>query len=289
MEHHHFLIRRADVVIEALPYIKKFYGKTVVIKYGGAAMADDNLKSIFAKDIALLKFVGLNPVIVHGGGKDIDYWLNEINIKPKFIDGIRVTDKKTMEVVEFVLSGKVNKEIVNLMSTHGVSSVGLSGKDGNLIVGKKKYFKKGKKKIDLMYTGDVDEVNPIIIETLIAKNFIPIISPVSGGYNNETYNINADEVASALAGALHATKLFFLSDVDGIIDENKKLISRLSIDRAKKMIKDKVITGGMIPKVECAIESINKGTESVHIINGRVPHAILLEIFTDHGIGSMIS
>lgn len=288
------LIEKAGVLVEALPYIKNFSGKTFVIKYGGHAMVDEELKNSFAKDIVLLKFIGINPVIVHGGGPQIGEMLSKLNIKTTFVSGMRVTNKETMNIVEMVLAGKVNKDIVNLINKNGGKGIGLSGKDGELIKAKKLMvenldeFIKTPEIIDLGHVGVVSKVNTEILETL-KKEFIPIIAPVGIGEDFEPYNINADLVAGAVAAASKAEKLILLTDVEGILDRDKKLISSLNREMIEQLKREKVIEGGMIPKVDCAISALQSGVKKAHIIDGRVKHSVLLEIFTDKGIGTQIT
>lgn len=277
-------IQKIETLLESLPYIRQFYGKTIVIKYGGHAMVDERLKQNFAKDIILMKYVGLNPVIVHGGGPQIGELLKKIGKESRFVKGIRVTDKATMDIVEMVLVGKVNKEIVGLINHFGGKAVGLSGKDGGLVTARK-LKTKGE---DMGMVGEVLSVNPKVIETLDRDKFIPVIAPVSVGKDGRTYNINADNVAGNIAAALKAEKLILLTDVQGVLDKNKKLISALSVQEAKKIIKNETATGGMIPKLECCIDAIKGGVSKAHIIDGRVEHAVLLEVFTDAGIGTEI-
>lgn len=277
-------IQKIETLLESLPYIRQFYGKTIVIKYGGHAMVDERLKQSFAKDIILMKYVGLNPVIVHGGGPQIGELLKKIGKESRFVKGIRVTDNATMDIVEMVLVGKVNKEIVGLINHFGGKAVGLSGKDGGLVTARK-FKTKGE---DMGMVGEVLSVNPKVIETLDRDKFIPVIAPVSVGKDGRTYNINADNVAGSIAAALKAEKLILLTDVQGVLDKNKKLISALSMQEAKKIIKNETATGGMIPKLECCIDAIKGGVSKAHIIDGRVEHAVLLEVFTDAGIGTEI-
>ena len=282
----------AEILIEALPYIRRFSGMTIVIKYGGHAMVDKQLKEDFARDITLLKFIGINPVVVHGGGPQINSVLDRMGILPKFVRGMRLTDEMTMDVVEMVLGGKVNKEIVARINSQGGKAVGLSGKDGGLLSAKKLrlVYQEDENKppeiIDPGLVGEVTQVNSDIINTLTEKDFIPIIAPVGAGDSGETFNINADLVAAEIAMALSAGRLIFLTDVDGLLDEDEKLISSINKDRIKRMLQEKTISGGMIPKIECALNAINKGVEKVHIINGRKTHALILELFTDKGIGT---
>jgi len=283
----------ADILIEALPYIRRFAGMTVVVKYGGHAMVDAQLKIDFARDITLLKFVGLNPVVVHGGGPQINLVLEKMGICSKFVKGMRLTDEPTMDVVEMVLGGKVNKGIVAQINREGGKAVGLSGKDGGLIQARKMtivYQEENKPPeiIDPGLVGEVTRVNPEIIHTLTRQGFIPIIAPVGAGDAGETFNINADLVASRLAMALSAGRLMLITDVDGLLDDSGQLISSVNATQAKTMINDQRISGGMIPKIECALESLNNGVEKVQIINGRRRHALLLELFTDSGIGTEV-
>ncbi len=288
------LIEKASVLLEALPYIRRFYGKTVVIKYGGNAMVKEELKNSFAEDVVLLKYVGINPVVVHGGGPQIGEFLEKLNIPTKFVGGMRVTDKETMNVVEMVLVGKVNKEIVKLINSHGGNAVGLSGKDGNLIVAEKinseQYLTevKAPEIIDLGYVGKVKKVNPEILKNLIDSKFIPVIAPVGIGEDFEAYNINADIVAGEVAAALKAEKLIMLTDVEGIKDRNGDLIRSLERCKISELIEDRVIRGGMIPKVKACEVALSGGVKKAHIIDGRIRHSILLEIFTQKGIGTEI-
>ena len=284
----------ARVLIEALPYIQKFSNETIVVKYGGNAMVDENLKKSFALDIILMKYVGLNPVVIHGGGPQIGKFLNSLSIETEFVDGMRVTDKETMDVVEMVLVGKVNKEIVSLINQNGGQSVGLSGKDGQLITARKmKYLKeKGGNQppeiIDIGMVGEIEKVNNRVLHSLIESQFIPVIAPVGVGENGETYNINADLVAGAIAASLKARKLILLTDTKGVLDKNGDLISSIKADETGQLIKDETIKGGMIPKVKCCLEALASGVNKTHIIDGRKDHAILLEIFTKGGIGTEI-
>ncbi len=288
------LIEKASVLMEALPYIRKFSGKTIVIKYGGAAMVEEHLKESFARDIVLLEYIGLNPVIVHGGGPQINKVLDKMGIKAKFVNGMRVTDEATMEVVEMVLAGDLNMEIVSMINKHGGRAVGLSGKDAGLIRAKKlpKETVEGgdsTQKVDLGRVGNVKAVDPALLDTLDKARFIPVIAPIGVDEKGESLNINADLAASAVAAALKAEKVVFLTDVEGIKDAEKKLLPTIEKAEARRLIKDGVITGGMIPKVECALQAVNEGVKSAHIIDGRVQHAVLLEIFTDKGVGTVIS
>lgn len=285
----------ADILIEALPYIRKFFGMTIVIKYGGHAMVDEHLKQDFARDITLLKFIGLNPVIVHGGGPQINSVLDAMGIRPKFVQGLRLTDQPTMDVVEMVLGGKVNKAIVAQINQQGGKAVGLSGKDAGLIQAKKLHLVRQENSdkppeiIDPGLVGEVTQINPGIIHTLTQQGFIPVIAPVGTGETGETYNINADLVASRIAMAIKAGRLVLLTDVDGVLDASGSLISSIDADTIQQMIKEKSISGGMIPKIECALQALKGGVEKVPIINGTKRHALLLELFTDSGIGTEVT
>jgi acetylglutamate kinase len=282
------LIAKADVLLDALPYIRRYSGTTMVIKYGGHAMTDDELKESFAQDIVLLKFVGINPVIVHGGGPQIGQLLKQLGIESQFVRGMRVTDPQTMDVVEMVL-GKISKDIVSLINRHGGRAVGLSGKDGELIHARKLTMETQEAgKVDIGLVGEVRAINPAIIESLDRSDFIPVIAPIGVGENGETYNINADLVAGEVSEALRAEKLILLTDVEGIRDAGGALIPAIDIDRAEQLIRDGAISGGMIPKVECCIEALRGGARKTHIIDGRVRHAVLLEIFTREGVGTEV-
>jgi len=286
-------INKAEVLMEALPYIRRFYNKTFVIKYGGHAMENEELKESFAQDIVLLKYVGINPVIVHGGGPQIDTVLDKMGITSRYVRGMRVTDQETLDIVEMVLVGKVNKAIVTLINRHGGMAVGLSGKDGGLILARKMNVKvsdngKEPETIDIGMVGEIIGIDPKIINSLDEKDFIPVIAPVGVGENGETYNINADLVAGELAEALHAEKLILMTDVEGVKDKKGELLSTLRVNQARKMIQDGVVGSGMIPKVECCVNALKGGVEKTHIIDGRVKHAVLLEIFTKEGIGTEV-
>jgi acetylglutamate kinase len=287
-------IDKATVLVEALPYIQRFYNKTIVIKYGGSTMEEEKVRKNFALDVVLLKYIGINPVIVHGGGPQIGDLLTRIGKKSQFVEGMRVTDGETMDVVEMVLVGKVNKEIVSMINQQGGKAVGLSGKDGRLIVAKKLKLTKSRgldeapELIDIGMVGEVKEINPGVIEALKKENFIPVIAPVGVGEEGETYNLNADLVAGKVASALKAEKLILLTDVEGVKDEKKHLIPTLDSKMAKRLIAQKVISSGMIPKVTCCLNALDEGVTKTHIIDGRMEHAILLEIFTDVGIGTQI-
>ncbi len=289
------LIEKAKTLIEAMPYIQTFRGKTFVIKYGGNAMIDETLKLGFAQDVVLLRYIGINPVIVHGGGPQIGKTMERMGKKPTFVSGQRVTDQETMDIVEMVLGGKVNKEIVSLINRTGGKAVGLTGKDGGLIQAKK--LKMAKKTegtgvteiIDIGLVGEVTEVRPGALVALEQSGFIPVIAPVGVGENGETYNINADLVAGAVAGALKAEKLILLTDQSGILDNDKNLIPTLNKKKVETLVRSGVIAGGMLPKTKSCFEALNAGCAKVHIIDGRVPHALLLEIFTKEGIGTEIT
>lgn len=288
------LIEKANILIEALPYIRNFSGKTFVIKYGGAAQIEESLKDAFAQDIALLSLIGIRPVIVHGGGPKINSTMEKMGKKPKFVQGQRVTDKETMDIVEMVLGGLVNKEIVSLINKHGGKTIGLSGKDGNLIKAKKKVIKKTSPEagveeiIDIGLVGEVTEINSGILESLEKEGFTPVISPIGIGDRGETLNINADYVASAIASALKAEKLILLTDVAGIKDKSGNIIPTIHKKDIKKLIDDGTVSGGMLPKIQACKQAIDGGVKKNHIIDGRVPHCLLLEIFTKEGIGTEV-
>lgn len=285
---------RARILIEALPYIKRFSRATIVVKYGGHAMVDEGLKENFALDIILMKYIGLNPVVVHGGGPQIGEFLKKLSIQSEFVDGMRVTDPQTMDVVEMVLTGKVNKEIVTLINQHGGKAVGLSGKDGGLIRARKlKYIRQRAEDqapeiIDMGMVGEIVSVDHAILTSLMNSEFIPVIAPVGGGEEGETYNINADVVAGHIASALNARKLVLLTDTAGVMDQTGQLISTLTSQEARNLIAGGTIRGGMIPKVNCSLNALNAGVGKVHILDGREPHAILLEVFTKGGVGTEI-
>lgn len=288
------LLNKAHTLVEALPYIKDFHGKTIVIKYGGSIGSED--LSNFARDLILMKYVGIKPVVVHGGGPQIAEHLEKQGLKSTFIAGLRVTDKKTMEIAEMVLVGKINQQIINSINQHGGKAVGLSGKEGQIIRAKKIDIKKLAKdngikiprNADLGMVGEVENINPELLRTLEDSGYIPVIAPIGVDGDGNTYNINADHVASKIAGALDATKLVLLTNVPGILDEKKKLISSISESTAKKLIKKGIISQGMIPKVMCAFEALHEGVDKVHIIDGTIERAVILEIFTDSGIGTEI-
>lgn len=289
------LIEKARILIEAMPYIQTFRGKTFVIKYGGNAMIDEALKQGFAQDVVLMRYIGISPVIVHGGGPQIGRIMERMGKKPTFVSGQRVTDQETMDIVEMVLGGKVNKEIVNLINRAGGKAVGLTGKDGGLIQARKLTLTKKSEVsgeteiIDIGLVGEVTEVRPGALAALEQGGFIPVIAPVGVGENGETYNINADFVAGAVAGALKAEKLILLTDQAGILDEDKNLIPALNKKKVETLIKAGAISGGMLPKTKSCFEALDAGCAKVHIVDGRVPHALLLEIFTKEGIGTEIT
>jgi len=283
----------AHVLSEALPYIQKFSGKTIVVKYGGNAMVDEELKSGFARDIVLLKQVGLNPVVVHGGGPQIGSHLSKLGIESKFINGIRVTDSETMDVVEMVLGGSVNKEIVTLINHHGGSAVGLTGKDGDMIRARKISTAVDSQEItpeliDMGHVGEVERIDSGVVDMLIQGDFIPVIAPIGVGKDGSSYNINADLVAGKIAEVLCAEKLLLLTNTSGLLDKNEKLLTGLSVARVNELISDGTIYGGMLPKIQCAMDALQGGVNSVHIIDGRVPHAVLLELMTDKGVGTLL-
>ena len=282
----------AQVLTEALPYIQQFHGHTVVIKYGGNAMIDEQLKNNFARDVVLMKLVGINPIIVHGGGPQIGDLLNKLGIESKFVSGMRITDADTMDVVQMVLGGLVNKEIVSLINTHGGRAVGITGKDGGLLKARKLSTQAidadTEETIDIGQVGEITEVNVDVLETLTGSQFIPIIAPIGVGDDGESYNINADIVAGKVAEALSASKLVLLTNTPGILDAQQKTLSGLSKADVESLISKGIINEGMLPKVECALSAVSSGVSSVQIIDGRVPHALLLEIFTDSGVGTQI-
>jgi len=285
----------ADILIEALPYIRFFYGATIVVKYGGHAMVDEQLKEDFARDITLMKFIGMNPVVVHGGGPQINQVLERMGISQRFVRGMRFTDEETMDVVEMVLGGKVNKSIVAQVNRHGGKSVGLTGKDAGLLQAEKLQItyqpdeEKPPEILDPGLVGTVTGVNAELIKTLSGQGFIPIIAPVGTGSKGETYNINADLVAGKVAGALSATRLMYLTDVDGLMDAEGGLVSSVNAQSVRTMIANGTITGGMIPKIEYALDALKNGVEKVQIINGKRRHALLLELFTDEGVGTQVT
>ena len=284
----------ATVLTEALPYIQRFKGKTMVIKYGGNAMSDERLKSSFARDVVLMKLVGMNPVIVHGGGPQIGELLKRIGKESEFYEGMRVTDSETMDIVEMVLGGLVNKDIVNLINRHGGSAVGLTGKDGELIRARKLTFTRNSPEmnapeiIDIGHVGEVASIDTSVIDLLLQGNFIPVIAPIGVGEEGQSYNINADLVAGKLAEVLGAEKLIILTNTAGLLDKSGKVLTGLTVKDINRLIKDGVISGGMLPKIKSVLDAVQAGVRTAHIIDGRVEHAVLLEIFTDHGVGSLI-
>ncbi|MDY7219888.1 acetylglutamate kinase [Denitrificimonas sp. JX-1] len=285
----------AEVLSEALPYIRRFVGKTLVIKYGGNAMESEELKTGFARDIVLMKAVGINPVVVHGGGPQIADLLKRLNIESQFIEGMRVTDDETMDVVEMVLGGQVNKDIVNLINSHGGNAIGLTGKDARLIRARKLKVTRQDPDmqkpeiIDIGQVGEVASVNTDLLHMLVQGDFIPVIAPIGVGPNGESYNINADLVAGKVAEALHAEKLILLTNIAGLMDKQGKVLTGLTTTQVDELIADGTIYGGMLPKIRCALDAVQGGVHSAHIIDGRVPNAVLLEIFTDHGVGTLIT
>ena len=285
---------RAQILIEALPYIQRFQGKTIVIKYGGNAMVDEALKQSFARDVVLMKLVGMNPVIVHGGGPQIGQLLERIGKKSEFVQGMRVTDRETMDVVEMVLGGLVNKEIVSLINKNGGKAIGLTGKDGGLIRARKLLMKSipaeglPSEIIDIGHVGEVESIDPQVVALLDTQNFIPVIAPIGVGPDGEAYNINADVVAGKLAITLRAEKLMLLTNTVGVLDKQGQLLTGLTIGKVNALIADGTIHGGMLPKVNYALDAVNSGVKSAHIIDGRVEHAVLLEVFTDQGVGTLI-
>lgn len=283
--------RKARVLMEALPYIKEYYGKTVVVKFGGNAMENDSLKEHFASDIVLMRYVGINPVIVHGGGPQVTHYMEKLDLQVRFVDGHRVTDAATMEVAKMVLVGKVNKEIVSLINGHGTLAVGLSGEDGNLIQAVKRRHHGEAGEMDLGFVGEVKVINPRILHNLIRDEFIPVVASIGVDEKGQSYNINADLVAGALASALKADKLIYLTDVDGIyrdLEDERSLIPELSLEEAEELIHGGALSSGMIPKLQSCVEAVRTGVRRAHIINGTVEHALLLELFTDAGIGTMV-
>ena len=286
---------KAGVLVEALPYIQEFFGKTIVIKYGGNAMVSEELKEKVMQDIALMKYVGIRPVIVHGGGPEITGFLKKVGKESSFVAGLRVTDEETVEIAEMVLDGKINSEIVNLLNRRGVKAVGLSGKDAGLIKARKKmatvYEGEAEKQVDIGYVGEVEEIQTGIVEDLLEGGYVPVIAPIGVGEDGESYNINADYVAAEMAGALKAEKLLLLTDVEGIykdFNDKSSFISTLHMEEARAYIKEGIIAGGMIPKVEACLKSLSMGTGKTHIIDGRLGHSPILEMFTAKGIGTQV-
>ncbi len=284
----------AHVLSEALPYIKRFRGKTIVIKYGGNAMVDEELKNSFARDIVLMKLVGINPVVVHGGGPQIGSLLERLGKSSEFVQGMRVTDSETMDVVEMVLGGLVNKEIVNLINRHGGGAVGLTGKDGDLIHARQLKLVKDAPElaapeiIDIGHVGEVESIDASVVDMLVNGGFVPVIAPIGIGKDGRSYNINADLVAGKVAEVLQAEKLILLTNTEGLLDKDGKLLTGLTAEKVDELIADGTIHGGMLPKIRCALEAVHGGVHTSHIIDGRVRHAVLLEIFTDEGVGTLI-
>lgn len=283
---------RVEILAEALPYIKRFHGKTIVVKYGGNAMTDAHLKNCFARDVVLLKLVGFNIVVVHGGGPQIETLLQKIGKKGEFIQGMRVTDAETMYVVEMVLGGQVNKEIVNLINMFGGKAIGLTGKDGHFIKAKKLLLEDNNNKgkfLDVGQVGDITDIDPSLIRNLKAGEFIPVIAPIGVGENGETYNINADVVAGKIAETLQAEKLVLLTNTPGVLNSSGQLLTGITPNQIDEMVADGTLSGGMLPKIESALNAAKNGVKAVHIIDGRVEHALLLELLTHHGVGTMIN
>jgi len=285
----------AKVISRALPYIQRFAGKTVVIKYGGNAMVDDRLKQSFARDIVLMKAVGINPVVVHGGGPQIGQLLDQLSIETKFVNGMRVTDTRTMDAVEMVLGGTINKEIVNLISSAGGRAFGVTGKDGRLIKAKKLVVSHKTPEmsvpeiIDIGHVGDVESIDKTVIDMLLKSDYIPVIAPIGVGTDGASYNINADLVAGKVASVLNAEKLMLLTNVAGLQDKQGEILTGLTVDLVNELIADGTIYGGMLPKIQCALDAVNSGVAASHIIDGRVDHAVMLELFTDEGVGTLIT
>jgi acetylglutamate kinase len=276
------------VLVEALPFILKYDGKTIVVKYGGHAMGETGVSEHFAQDIVLMKQTGIDPVIVHGGGPQIGLMLGKLGITSSFVDGLRVTDAASIEVVEMVLTGSINKQIVSGINAAGGRAVGISGKDGNLVVARKLERKNGQGAVDLGFVGEPERVNPAVLNTIINSDLIPVIAPIGVGPKGETYNINADTVAGAVASATAAERLILLTDVEGVLDREGKLIPHLTVNEARALIADGTISGGMIPKIETAIEAVERGVNAAVILDGRIPHVLLLELFTEPGAGTLI-
>ncbi|MBQ9681798.1 MAG: acetylglutamate kinase [Neisseriaceae bacterium] len=280
---------KTAILSEALPYIRKFAGWTLVIKYGGNAMTDDSLKEGFAKDVALLKLVGINPVVVHGGGPQINGMLEKVGKKGEFVQGMRVTDRETMDIVEMVLGGSVNKEIVSLLNQHGGKAIGLTGRDGHFLRAKKLFINTPERNgVDIGQVGTVDEIDGTIIRNMVERGYIPVIAPIGVGMGGEAFNINADLVAGRLAKELKAQKLLLMTNTPGVLDKDGNLLTNLTPKRIDELVADGTLSGGMLPKIASALDAATHGVKAVHIIDGRVPHALLLEIFTDSGVGSMI-
>jgi len=281
-------LRTARTLTEALPYMRRYSGRSFVIKYGGHAMVDAELAEVFARDIVLLKQVGINPIVVHGGGPQIGGMLKRLAIESEFIDGLRVTDAATVEVVEMVLAGTINKQIVAAIMKAGGTAVGLSGKDGGLIKARKVTERRGEKQIDLGFVGEPSEINPQVLHALERADIVPVIAPIGFGDKGETYNINADTAAGAIAAAVKAARLLMLTDVAGVLDKSGALLEDLSVHQVHALMADGTISGGMIPKLETCVDAVNQGVEAAVILDGRVPHALMLEIFTSHGVGTLV-
>ena len=284
-------MNKVEVLIEALPYIKKFAGKTFVIKYGGSIMENEKSKLAFIEDVALLKLVGINVVIVHGGGKKITEMLNTMNIPVNFKNGLRVTDHATVEIVEMVLSGKINKEITGELCKHGLSAIGISGRDGSLLKAVKVYAYNGEEKVDIGFVGEITHVNKDLINNLVEDGYVPVVSPVAEDDEGNVYNVNADYVAESISSAIKAEKLILLSDIKGLykdVKDEATFISSIKVGEVRELISQGAIDGGMIPKMDCCIKAIEEGTKDVHLIDGRVTHSLLIEIFTNAGNGTMI-
>lgn len=291
----HAALNIAQVLTEALPYIQRFTGKTIVVKFGGNAMVDPDLHESFARDVVLMKLVGMNPVVVHGGGPQIGSLLKKLNIHTEFVDGMRVTDAQTMDVVEMVLGGSVNKEIVSSINRNGGKAIGVTGKDGQLICARKLQVTRHSPElgaseiVDIGHVGEVESIDTAVLDVILNSNFIPVIAPIGADASGNTYNINADLVAGKLAEVLQAEKLMLLTNVSGLLDKGGDILTGLSTDQVDGLIADGTISGGMLPKIGCALDAVKSGVASSHIIDGRVPHAVLLEIFTDRGIGTLIT
>ena len=283
-----YWLRTARTISEALPYMQRYAGKRFVIKYGGHAMVDAELAKVFAQDIVLMKQIGIHPIVVHGGGPQIGHMLDRLQIKSSFVDGLRVTDAATVEVVEMVLAGTINKQIVAAINAAGGSAIGLSGKDAGLIEARKHFLEKDGKQIDIGLVGEPAKVNPQVIDLLQNSDFVPVIAPVGFGPDGLTYNINADTAAGAIAAAAKAKRLLMLTDVAGVLDKTGKLIEDLAVSQVRQLMADGTISGGMIPKLETCVDAVEKGVEASVILDGRVPHALLLEIFTPHGLGTLV-
>ena len=281
-------LRTARTLTEALPYMRRYSGRSFVIKYGGHAMVDAELAEVFARDIVLLKQVGINPIVVHGGGPQIGQMLKRLAIQSEFIDGLRVTDAATVEVVEMVLAGTINKQIVAAIMKAGGNAVGLSGKDGGLIKARKVTERHGDRQVDLGFVGEPSEINPAVLRCLEGADIVPVIAPIGFGENGETFNINADTAAGAIAAAVKAARLLMLTDVAGVLDKSGTLLENLSVEQVQALMADGTISGGMIPKLETCVSAVAQGVEAAVILDGRVPHALMLEIFTSHGVGTLV-